>query len=130
MAEKSMVHLALRISKELNDRVEKCAKELRQKKHTLAQAAVEAAVEAIEQNNYSLVFPIRFDVTRVPMERSGSTPYPSHRDQVMRVEDGLDAQQKKKPKPSSLSKDTEGKLLEAFDKDLARSRAARPKESQ
>jgi len=61
-----MVHLALRISAELNERVEKCAHELRQKKHSLAQAAVEAAVEAIERNEYQLVVPIKFDVASVP----------------------------------------------------------------
>ena len=79
MTKKKMVHLALRISPELDARVKTCADELRLKKHTLAQAAVEAAVDAIEQNGYSLVFPIKFEVTRVAVEKTGirsSSPSP------------------------------------------------------
>lgn len=63
------VPMSLRLSPELAARLEKCAQNLKQKKHTLAQAAIEAAVEAIEQNDYQLVVPIRFDVTHVAVER-------------------------------------------------------------
>lgn len=77
MTKKKMVHLALRISPELNARVEECAQALRLKKHTVAQAAVEAAVDAIEKNDYRLVFPIKFDVTQVAMEKSSLGKSPS-----------------------------------------------------
>ncbi len=92
MPEEKMVHLALRISTELNARVEKCAHKLRLKKHALAQAAVEAAVEAIERNDYQLVVPIQFEVTHVAVEKTGSKTssssiYPSRPDEGVLVED-------------------------------------------
>jgi hypothetical protein len=42
------------------------------KKHTLAQDAIEAAVEAIERNGYKLVIPIQFEVTQVPAAKKPS----------------------------------------------------------
>ena len=64
------VPMSLRLSPELNARLEECAKRAKQKKHTLAQAAIEAAVAAIETSGGYLVVPIEFDVVRVPAQRS------------------------------------------------------------
>lgn len=58
--------LVFRLQKGLHERLEKCAKETRLKKYALALLAIEAAVEAIEKNNYELVVPIKFEVSRVP----------------------------------------------------------------
>lgn len=58
--------MSLRLSPQLDKRLEEMAKRTGIKKHTLAQMAVEAAVEAIEQNNYRIVAPVKFSVTHVP----------------------------------------------------------------
>jgi len=81
-----MTRLSLRISKELDNRVQECADRLKMKKHALAQAAVEAAVEAIEKNDYQLAMPIKFDVTHVVVEKNISS-YPPHREETALVEE-------------------------------------------
>lgn len=58
--------LSLRLSPELHDRLEEAAERTKIKKYNLALLAIEAAVEAIERNNYRIVMPIEFDVTHVP----------------------------------------------------------------
>lgn len=74
-----MAPLSLRISAELNTRLTECASKLRLKKHALAQMAVEAAVEAVEQNSYQLVVPIQFAVTQVAVPKAEGTT--SHTEQ-------------------------------------------------
>lgn len=78
MTGKRTAPLSVRLSPELNTRLEETAKRLRMKKHTLAQEAIEAAVEAIEANDYKLVLPVKFDVTHVASEKTSSNSnYPS-----------------------------------------------------
>lgn len=72
MSDKKTVPMSLRLSLELDARLKECAARLRQKKHSLAQEAIEAAVEAIEKNGYRLVVPIEFEVVRVPIEKTGA----------------------------------------------------------
>jgi ABC-type microcin C transport system permease subunit YejE len=43
------------------------------KKHTLAQEAIEAAIEA---NDYRIVLPIQFDVTHVAIKKTSASPGP------------------------------------------------------
>lgn len=69
VAQKRTAPLSVRLSPELNQRLEDSAKALHMKKHTLAQEAIEAAVDAIEKNDFRLVVPMRFEVTHVPQER-------------------------------------------------------------
>lgn len=66
MANKSQA-MSLRFAPGLVARLEVVAKRLGLKKHDLAQKAVEAAVEAIERNGFSLVLPIQFDVRQIPI---------------------------------------------------------------
>ncbi|MEW6304402.1 MAG: hypothetical protein AB1705_13070 [Verrucomicrobiota bacterium] len=65
-----LLPLSLRLSPELEGRLVECSHRLRMKKHTLAQEAIAAAVEAIEKNGYRLVVPVEFDVRHVPVTRS------------------------------------------------------------
>jgi hypothetical protein len=96
---KQKTPLVFKIESELHERLEECAKRTKQKKYSLGIMAIEAAVEAIEKNDYRLVVPIKFEVTDIPASQSGSpTSYPSHRPQTMLAEDGPDAQPAKKPK--------------------------------
>jgi predicted DNA-binding protein len=84
---KKTVPFSLRLSPELTARLEECATQLRLKKHSLAQDAIEAAVEAIERNDYRLVVPVQFEVTHVPAVR-----YPSRQgDQFMTSEERVEA---------------------------------------
>lgn len=75
MSEEERQPLSIRLSLEIKARLEDTARKLGLKPHALAQLAVEAAVEAIEQNENMLVLPIRFaadiklDVTHVPTEK-------------------------------------------------------------
>lgn len=66
--------ISLRLSDEMEARLENCAKRTKQKKHALAQAALEAAVEAIEKNDYRIVLPIEFDVRYVAAKKSEAAP--------------------------------------------------------
>lgn len=86
MKQKKTVPFSLRLSPELTARLEECAGRLRLKKHSLAQAAIEAAIEAIEANGYRLVVPIEFKVGQVPAPAPGA-PYPQTRHEVALVED-------------------------------------------
>jgi len=70
--------LSLRVSAELNPRHEQYDARLKQKRHTLAQAAVEAAVEAIEKNGQRLVFPTRFDASHVAVPKPAPVTFPPH----------------------------------------------------
>jgi predicted DNA-binding protein len=65
---KKTIPMSLRLSPELNRRLEEVAEKVKQKKHSLAQDAIEAAIEAIEQNDYRLVVPIEFKVTKIPSD--------------------------------------------------------------
>jgi hypothetical protein len=82
MSGEKTVPMSLRLSHELLQRLEETARVLGVKKHTLAQDAIKAAVEAIERNGYKLVIPIEFEVTSVAVPKASSpSPSPSHRDQ-------------------------------------------------
>src|SRR5687768_12243505 len=52
--------MSLRLPPELHQRLEECAARLKIKRHTLAQNAIEAAVEAIERNGYRMSLPLQF----------------------------------------------------------------------
>jgi predicted DNA-binding protein len=73
---KEKVPMSLRFPEGLERRLEECAARLQVRKHTLAQQAIEAAVQAIEQNDFRLVVPVayRFEVTHVPTARSYPMP--------------------------------------------------------
>lgn len=58
--------IAVRLTEEMDKRFAKCAERTKQSKHALAIEAIEAAVEAIERNDYRLVVPIEFEVTHIP----------------------------------------------------------------
>lgn len=101
-----------RIEAELNSRLNECAKRLGLKKYDLALMALKAAVEVIEENEYRLVVPIQFKAERVP----APAQYPKHRPQYSVTED----------RPSSEpSADTQRKVIQALEKDVAKLRAAR-----
>jgi len=71
------VPLSLRISRELDERLRKCAEQVKQKKHTLAQLAIEAAIEAIEESD-RLVIPMKFQVTHVAKaKKADANPEPN-----------------------------------------------------
>jgi hypothetical protein len=80
------VPLSLRLSPEMSARLANCAKLAKQKKHTLAQLAIEAAIEAIEESGGFLVVPIQFRVSKVPTEAEGN-PYPRPKHETALVED-------------------------------------------
>jgi predicted DNA-binding protein len=65
--------LSFRIEPELHTRLTECSERLRLKKYTLALMALEAAVEAIEKNDYRLVLPIQFEVAHVAVEKTSSS---------------------------------------------------------
>ena len=62
---KQKAPLSVRLDPETDERIELVAEKLGIKKHTLARMAIEAAIDAVEQNDYQLVVPIRFDVKRI-----------------------------------------------------------------
>lgn len=88
--------VTFRIEPELHQRLEECSKRLRIKKYTLALLALEAAIDAVEKNDYHIALPIQFEVThlvtkkestdRVP-EKPLPIKYPPHREEIMRTED-------------------------------------------
>lgn len=89
-----MMQLSLWISPELHQRLEECARQTKQKKTALAQAALEAAIEAIEENGFRLVIPMKFLPAEIatanpaaPEKSMPRTSYPSHRSQVSLAED-------------------------------------------
>lgn len=67
MKEKNPISLKLEAG--LHERLEKAATEVGVKKHTLAIMAIEAVVDAIEQNDYQLVLPVKFVPVNVPFEQ-------------------------------------------------------------
>ena len=68
--------MSVRLSKEMAARLEAAAESLKQKKHTVARLAIEAAVEAIEASGGSLVIPLKFDVAQVPVPKTGTAASP------------------------------------------------------
>ena len=77
--------MSLRLPPELHQRLEECAARLKIKRHTLAQNAIEAAIEAIEINGYRLSLPIHF---RFPNEsETEMTRYPQGKEEISRVEE-------------------------------------------
>lgn len=77
--------MSLRLSPDLHRRLEECAARLKIKRHTLAQSAIEAAVEAIECNGYRISLPLQF---RFPVEsETASARYPQGREEISRVEE-------------------------------------------
>lgn len=76
--------LSLRLSEELHARLEEVATRTRLKKYNLALLAIEAAVEAIEQNGFSIVCPIKFDVKQIAVAKPA---YPPHREEITTMEE-------------------------------------------
>ena len=63
---KSVV-ISFKVTQALSDRVDECADRTGQSRAGLAEMAIEAAVNAIEANNFRLVVPIEFDVRHIPV---------------------------------------------------------------
>lgn len=81
--------LVFRLEPELHKRLGECAERTRLKKYTLALLAIEAAVDAIEKNDYQLVVPIQFEVAQVPAEKKSSrSRYPLKPDQGVIFNEG------------------------------------------
>lgn len=77
--------MSLRLPPEMHQRLEECAARLKIKRHTLAQNAIEAAIEAIERNGYRLSLPMQF---RFPSESEAQTVrYPQAQEELSRVEE-------------------------------------------
>jgi len=65
--------------------VGRCAARLKIKRHTLAQNAIEAAIEAIERNGYRLSLPLQF---RFPNESEAEKArYPQEQEVISRAEE-------------------------------------------
>jgi hypothetical protein len=77
--------MSLRLPPELHQRLEECASRLKIKRHTLAQNAIEAAIEAIEKNGYRLSLPMRFQFALEP--ESGMARYPAGQEELSRMEE-------------------------------------------
>ena len=77
--------MSLRLPPELHERLEECASRLKIKRHTLAQNAIEAAIEAIEKNGYRLPLPMRFQFAIEP--EPGMVRYPTEQEELSRVEE-------------------------------------------
>ena len=77
--------MSLRLPPELHQRLEECASRLKIKRHTLAQNAIEAAIEAIEKNGYRLSLPMKFQFAIEP--ESGTARYPARQEELSRVEE-------------------------------------------
>jgi hypothetical protein len=67
--------LVFKLEKELNQRLETCAERLRLKKYTLGIMAIQAAIEAIEKNDYRLTLPVTFRVEDIPIPASQDTSF-------------------------------------------------------
>jgi predicted transcriptional regulator len=61
--------LSLRLDPDFHTRLQTVATKMKVARHTFAQAAIEAAVEAAERHA-GIVFPIEFVVRRIPAGRS------------------------------------------------------------
>lgn len=66
---KEKTPLSLRLETALQDRLDACSERTKLKKYSLVLMAIEAAVEAIEQNDYQLVVPIKFGVAKIPLQK-------------------------------------------------------------
>ena len=88
--------MSLRLPPELHQRLEECAVRLKIKRHTLAQNAIEAAIEAIERNGYRLSLPMQFRFTN---ESAGEMArYPQGQEEISRVEERAPAYTAKRRK--------------------------------
>jgi predicted DNA-binding protein len=88
--------LSLRLDPETDERLELAAERTKIKKHALAQMAVEAVIDAIEQNDFCLVVPIKFQVKKVPT--NAPTVYPTRGEQMIVEERGIESYKLKKGK--------------------------------
>lgn len=100
MSAPKTVPMSLRLTPELNERLEKCAERTKQKKHSLAQEAIEAVVDAIERNGYRLAIPIEFEVTHLVIGREGekageTVEEANEQDQLVRDANAFRAQKAK-----------------------------------
>jgi hypothetical protein len=77
--------MSLRLPPELHQRLEECASRLKIKRHTLAQNAIEAAIEAIEKNGYRLSLPMKFEFAIEP--ELDMARYPAGQEELSRVEE-------------------------------------------
>lgn len=109
----------------LHQRLEECARQLRLKKYTLGLLAIEAAVEAIEKNNYKLVVPIQFDVAQVPTQvrpadptETGGVRYPQHKTEVAFAEDVSAKARKAISSSKGISDRSRKKIEDALAQDL------------
>ena len=75
--------LSLRLAPHVYQQLEDCAARLRIKKHTLAQEAIAAALTAIEQNGYRLLWPLEFAMG----PGSPRPAYPAYRDEIVALEE-------------------------------------------
>src|SRR5213596_1353852 len=82
---KATYPMSLRLPPELHQRLEECAARLKIKRHTLAQNAIEAAIEAIEKNGYRLSLPMQFEFANQP--ESAKARYPAGQEELSRVEE-------------------------------------------
>jgi len=83
--EKDLYPMSLRLSAQLHKRLEECAARLKIKRHTLAQNALEAVIEAIEKNGYRLSLPMQFQFRNET--DSEITRYPEAPSELSRVEE-------------------------------------------
>jgi len=83
--EKDRYPMSLRLSPELHQRLQECAARLKIKRHTLAQNAIEAAIEAIEKNGYRLPLPMQFRFSNEP--GSEVARYPKGHEELSHVEE-------------------------------------------
>jgi len=72
--EKKLERVSLAFGSDIKTRLAECADRTKQKAHSLAQAAVEAAIEAIEANNYRIVTPIEFTISYIPQRNPALHP--------------------------------------------------------
>ena len=75
---KETTPLSLKLEPEVHTRLMECATRTRIKKYALALMAIEAAVTAIERNNYKLVVPIEFEVTHEATPKKAGKPRPAN----------------------------------------------------
>lgn len=61
--------MSLRLHPDVEERLTKCAEKVKMSKNALAQAAIEAAVEAIEANGGKIVLPLEFTTTHQAVEK-------------------------------------------------------------
>ena len=83
--QKDKYPMSIRLSPELHQRLEVCAARLKIKRHALAQNAIEAAIEAIEQNGYRLSLPMKLRFPNEPAPEIAR--YPEGQQELSRVEE-------------------------------------------